>query len=234
MLYHVYEHLEHSWCQRHRRSIQSPQQSFGCVELEVAKFVDVSRGRLHRGFRIILEKIQRELMFHKGTRHFPLRASSVQTSPAQKETKTHKNSKSKITVKKKKMKKHLKNNPLKPTNRKSSFLLIPMVFLCLALSPLAQAVVPAPDGGYPGGNTAEGQNALFNITNGTYNTGVGVFSLRSDTEGNFNTAVGAGLSCSMSEIKCGRGHRKHRHWRRRAFEQHDWRIQLGPWSLCPF
>ena len=61
MLYHVYEHLEHSWCQRHRRSIQSPQQSFGCVELEVAKFVDVSRGRLHRGFRIISEKIQREL-----------------------------------------------------------------------------------------------------------------------------------------------------------------------------
>ena len=90
------------------------------------------------------------------------------------------------------MKKHLKNNPLKPTNRKSSFLLVSIAFLYFALSPLTQAVVPAPDGGYPGGNTAEGQNALFSLTNGTYNTAVGVFSLRSNTEGNFNTAVGAG------------------------------------------
>jgi hypothetical protein len=52
------------------------------------------------------------------------------------------------------------------------------------LSPLVQAVVPAPDGGYPSGNTAEGQTAL--------NTAVGFFSLRSDTIGSFNTAIGAG------------------------------------------
>ena len=90
------------------------------------------------------------------------------------------------------MKKHLKNNPMKPTNRKSSFLLIPLVFLCFALSPLAQAVVPAPDGGYPGGNTAEGQNALFSLTTGTFNTAVGWFALKSDTTGQFNTALGAG------------------------------------------
>ena len=31
---------------------------------------------------------------------------------------------------------------------------------CIGLFPNAQAVVPAPDGGYPGGNTAEGQAAL--------------------------------------------------------------------------
>jgi hypothetical protein len=42
-----------------------------------------------------------------------------------------------------------------------ALLLIPLVFACFALSPTAQAVSPAPDGGYPGGNTAEGQNALF-------------------------------------------------------------------------
>jgi len=41
------------------------------------------------------------------------------------------------------------------------------------LLPGAQAVSPAPDGGYPGGNTAEGQNALFSLTSGTYNTAVG-------------------------------------------------------------
>ena len=55
-----------------------------------------------------------------------------------------------------------------------------------------QAVVPAPDGGYPGGNTAEGQNALLGLTTGTYNTAVGVFSLESNSTANFNTGIGAG------------------------------------------
>ena len=32
--------------------------------------------------------------------------------------------------------------------------------MCVVLLPGARAVSPAPDGGYPGGNTAEGQNAL--------------------------------------------------------------------------
>ena len=67
-----------------------------------------------------------------------------------------------------------------------------MTIGCVALSPVARAVVPPPDGGYPGGNTAEGQNALFNLTTGTYNTAVGSFSLESNTIGNFNTATGAG------------------------------------------
>jgi hypothetical protein len=53
---------------------------------------------------------------------------------------------------------------------------------------MARAVIPAPDGGYPGGNTAEGQNALLSLSTGTYNTVVGLFSLLSNTEGNFNTA----------------------------------------------
>jgi Chaperone of endosialidase len=61
-----------------------------------------------------------------------------------------------------------------------------------ALLPLAQAVVPTPDGGYPGGNTAEGQAALLSLTTGMYNTAVGAFSLRSDTTGKFCTGVGAG------------------------------------------
>jgi hypothetical protein len=71
-------------------------------------------------------------------------------------------------------------------------LLIPLVLVCIGLLPKAQAVSPAPDGGYPGGNTAEGQSALFSLTTGGYNTAVGFFSLRSDTSGIFNTAIGAG------------------------------------------
>jgi trimeric autotransporter adhesin len=68
--------------------------------------------------------------------------------------------------------------------------IFPLVFL--ALSQVAQAVVPPPDGGYPGGNTAEGQNALFSLTTGGFNTAVGFLSLRSSTEGSFNTGIGAG------------------------------------------
>jgi hypothetical protein len=51
---------------------------------------------------------------------------------------------------------------------------------------------PPPDGGYPGGNTAEGQNALFSLTSGGFNTAIGWVSLHSDTTASFNTAVGAG------------------------------------------
>jgi trimeric autotransporter adhesin len=61
---------------------------------------------------------------------------------------------------------------------------------CFAIAPLAQAVVPAPDGGYPGFNTAEGQNALFSRTTGVWNTALGAFTLFGDTTGNGNTAVG--------------------------------------------
>src|SRR5437762_5042406 len=68
-----------------------------------------------------------------------------------------------------------------------------LTFLCLAaVGPKARAVVPAPDGGYPGGNTAEGQNALLSLTIGGFNTAVGYLSLRSNTNTSFNTAVGAG------------------------------------------
>ena len=66
------------------------------------------------------------------------------------------------------------------------------VLVWFAIAPLVPAVVPAPDGGYPGFNTAEGQNALFNLTTGVGNTAVGWFSLWSDTDGSYNTAVGAG------------------------------------------
>ena len=69
---------------------------------------------------------------------------------------------------------------------------ITLLLTCFALMPLAQAVVPAPDGGYPNGNTAEGQNALQSTTTGGFNAAVGWFSLFANTTGSFNTAVGAG------------------------------------------
>jgi trimeric autotransporter adhesin len=71
------------------------------------------------------------------------------------------------------------------------FLLIQLVLAWLALSQTAQAVTPAPDGGYPNANTAEGTNALFSLTTGTGNTGNGSATLYHDTAGSGNTASGA-------------------------------------------
>jgi len=67
-----------------------------------------------------------------------------------------------------------------------------VAFACLVLSPMAQAVVPAPDGGYPNNNTAEGENALFSLTSGGDNTAVGFQALFHNTTGGPNTAVGDG------------------------------------------
>jgi hypothetical protein len=92
--------------------------------------------------------------------------------------------------------KHSQNNNERNKQMKtvmqSMYSAIGVAFACFALLPKLQAVVPAPDGGYPRGNTAEGQNALFSLTTGGFNTAVGYFSLRSDTTARFNTGVGAG------------------------------------------
>jgi hypothetical protein len=74
----------------------------------------------------------------------------------------------------------------------SASLLVPLVLACFGISPTAQAVSPPPDGGYPGGNTAEGQAALVGLTTGGFNTAVGFLSLRSNSTNSFNTAIGAG------------------------------------------
>jgi Chaperone of endosialidase len=82
-------------------------------------------------------------------------------------------------------------------NRSITCATILLTLASFALSPIAQAVVPAPDGGYGppaygAGNTAQGFNALLSLGSGVYNTTVGTFSLQSTTTGKFNTALGAG------------------------------------------
>jgi hypothetical protein len=70
------------------------------------------------------------------------------------------------------------------------FLLIALAWF--GLSPTAQALLPppAPDGGYPNQNTAEGDNALFSLTTGTQNTAIGFQALQNNTTGFSNTAIG--------------------------------------------
>ena len=67
-----------------------------------------------------------------------------------------------------------------------------LLIFAAAFFPRAQAVVPAPDGGYPGNNTAEGTNAVFSLTSGIDNTALGFEALFRNTTGNFNTAEGFG------------------------------------------
>jgi hypothetical protein len=85
----------------------------------------------------------------------------------------------------------LARNSISRSPWRYGLLLIPLVLAAFALSPTVRAVVPPPDGGYPGNNTAEGTDALFSLTTGTDNTALGFNALYSNTTGGFNTATGS-------------------------------------------
>ena len=76
-------------------------------------------------------------------------------------------------------------------------LLAPCLLVCFAClpqlhaAPAAPDVSPAPDGCYPGFNTAEGCQAL-QLNTGVANTALGWRSLFANTAGGFNTGAGAG------------------------------------------
>jgi len=84
------------------------------------------------------------------------------------------------------LRKSINRSPLR-----RAFLLILLAPAWFALSPTAQAVSPAPDGGYANDNTAEGTNALFSLTGGFDNTANGFQALQANTDGEFNTATGS-------------------------------------------
>jgi hypothetical protein len=147
--------------------------------------------------------------FHRHSRHFPPCANSVQTAAAHNQTKTHKNSKSKITNKDKKMKKHPEENAVKPMETlirtiigrpflRSGFVSIALAILGLALLPVAQARQPSEDRGN-GNSAAENVDALNISTTGSDNTAHGWSSLFSNTAGSYNTANGAGALFANTE-----------------------------------
>jgi hypothetical protein len=84
---------------------------------------------------------------------------------------------------------HLRKS-INPSPLRLASLVIPFVFVCFGLSPAVRAVVPAPDGGYPGFNTAEGTDALFSLTSGVGNNAIGFQALLHNTTGIHNTADG--------------------------------------------
>src|SRR5215211_6920186 len=81
---------------------------------------------------------------------------------------------------------------IKAKTAPSVLILVALGCLALCHAPYACGVVPAPDGGYPNFNTAEGSNALQNLGTGTANTAAGWYSLFTGSTGSFNTGVGAG------------------------------------------
>ena len=83
-------------------------------------------------------------------------------------------------------------NSLSHLKKQFHYSFIALLLAWFGFAPVLWAVVPPPDGGYPGGNTAEGQSALLSLTTGGFNTGAGFLSLRSNSTGSFNTAIGAG------------------------------------------
>jgi hypothetical protein len=82
------------------------------------------------------------------------------------------------------------NSVMKTRSKIIAMMLVTVGFLALCAT--AQAVSPPPDGGYPGGNTAEGQSALLGLTSGTYNTAIGFDTLVRLDASSLCTGVGAG------------------------------------------
>jgi hypothetical protein len=80
---------------------------------------------------------------------------------------------------------------LRRERRSFLLVLLALILVSFALSPMARAVTPAPDGGYPNFNTAEGTEALQNLTRGNDNTAIGFQALFSNTTGQVNTAIGS-------------------------------------------
>src|SRR6266850_6014081 len=76
--------------------------------------------------------------------------------------------------------------------RKIIFTTVLSALVCFGLLPGAQAVEPAaPDTALAGGNTADGQGALFSLTTGFYNSAFGLDSVLSITDASFDTGIGA-------------------------------------------
>jgi len=74
-----------------------------------------------------------------------------------------------------------------------------MLFFFASLANLP-ALVPLPEGGYPGGNTAEGQSAPLSNSSGTQKTASGAFALFSNTQGSFNRATRAAALFSNTAV----------------------------------
>jgi hypothetical protein len=91
----------------------------------------------------------------------------------------------------------------------TTLLLTPLLLACFTFSQMAYAeadVSPPPDGGYAGFTTAEGHQALKNLTSGIGNSAFGWRSLFSVTTASYNTGLGGGtLALNTGEANTATG-----------------------------
>src|SRR5262249_42429553 len=83
-------------------------------------------------------------------------------------------------------------NLMKCSPLRHAFVVIAITGFALLQKAQAQLPSPSPDGGYPNGNTAEGDFALTKVTTGDHNTALGNGALFGNTTGFENAATGAG------------------------------------------
>ena len=82
-----------------------------------------------------------------------------------------------------------------------SLLLILLVLVCFAFSPRARGVGPRPDGGYPNGNTAEGDGALQSLATGPGNTAIGSEAFFSQQPSKFVFKDASGKATSVDVVE---------------------------------
>src|SRR4029077_5663522 len=81
-------------------------------------------------------------------------------------------------------------NPLIQLKQTAPVFLVTFLLVCFGVLPRAQAVITDPEDYFPNGTTGAGQGALLNLTEGQFNTAIGLLSLFSVLDGGFNTGVG--------------------------------------------
>src|SRR5207248_1878654 len=84
-----------------------------------------------------------------------------------------------------------------------AFVLIALTGFALSQAAQAQLPSPTPDGGYPNGNTAEGNNALQNLTTGDHNIALGFAAGQNLTAGSNNIDIATGGAAESNTIRIG-------------------------------
>ena len=137
------------------------------------------------------------------------------------------------------------NKRLKTTMNILYTTLAAFALACVAFPTTSRAQLsPAPDGGYPSENTAEGDGALFSLTSGANNTAIGSGALFGNTTENSNTAIGnraltsnttgsANTATGLFALEFNSTGNWNTATGRRAVKQHNRQVQHRQRRWCP-
>ena len=103
-------------------------------------------------------------------------------------------------------------------------IIVTLPLFCMTLLPGAQAVHSCARCGYPNFTTAEGTNALKNLTSGAGNTATGWYSLFTTSSGSLQSRR------RRRDARTEHRGRKYGGWHRRAFTQRRRRAKYSRWT----